>query len=157
MLQFENYLEQQPMLPTTFFREECDPSQIEQAGLPKKPPRGVGSGGVLEQIMPPVADVLDGIYVWDDRSAVLRFIEENRVRGVLIDAREPLDAAFGQDVIKSLSIVRDEEGVDTLFCIVKTGSELQTARNALNEFDERWWLARVGEAAGKLNFDFDLV
>jgi hypothetical protein len=109
--------------------------------------------------MPPARDVeaLDEIYVWDDRPSVLRFIAETRVRALLLDARQALDNTFGDDAIKSLSLVRDDEGFDTLFCLVRTRAPLEVATRALQEFDERWWLARSEEAAGKVNFDFDLV
>lgn len=125
----------------------------------KKRPRAVGHVRELAQAMPPVQDLeaLDEVYVWDDRPSVLRFIEEAHVRGLLLDARQALDDAFGKDAIKSLSLVQDDEGFETLFCLVRTRAQLEIATHALQVFDESWWLARSAEAAGKVNFDFDLV
>ncbi len=158
MLQFANYLEQQPTASSTCWSEKFQWTSEEQPAASKKRPRAVGLGE-LEQAVPSPqhADALDEIYVWEDRPSVLRFIEENRVRDLLLDARHALDEAFGNDAIKSLSLVRDDEGFDTLFCLVRTRSELEIATRALQAFDERWWLACSEEAPGKLNFDFDLV
>jgi hypothetical protein len=158
MLQFANYPEQQPVGSSTCWSDEQQGAVTGQPPAPKKRPRAVGHGELV-QAMPPTQDVdaLDEIYVWDDRLSVLRFIEDARVRGLLLDARQSLDEAFGYDAIKSLSLVRDDEGFDTLFCLVKTRAELAVATRALREFDEHWWLARSEDAAGKVNFDFDLI
>jgi hypothetical protein len=102
-------------------------------------------------------DGLDGTFFIEDRPEVARFIEENRLRTILLDAREALSAAFGERPIKTLTLVRDDEGFDTLFCLVMVPGDMQEARHALESFDQRWWLARSAEAAGKLNFDFQLV
>lgn len=161
LLQFANYLEQkqQPVATSTSWGEGQQRPLAEQRPASKKRPRAVGPDRDLRQEMPPAANVeaLDEMYVWDDRASVLRFIEETRVRGLLLDARQALDDAFGEDAIKSLSIVRDDEGFDTLFCLVRTREPLEMATRALQAFDEGWWLARSTEAGGKVNFDFDLV
>jgi len=159
MLQFANYPEQQPMASSTCWSDEQQAALAGQPPASKKRPKAVGHSKEFAQAMPPAQDVdaLDEIYVWDNRPSVLRFIEESRVRGLLLDARQALDDAFGNDAIKSLSLVRDDEGFDTLFCLVRTRAQLETATRALREFDEHWWLARSEEAAGKVNFDFDLV
>lgn len=157
MHQFENYPDQQPIVPATFWRVQLQPATLDQLTSLKKPPKGVGHSQGFEQNMPPAADPLDEIYVWDDRLPVLRFVEENRLRGLLLEARQALDSAFGDVAIRTLSLVRDDEGFDTLFCLVRTRSELEVANRALQEFDEQWWLQHSGEAHGNLNFDFDLV
>jgi hypothetical protein len=159
MLQFANYLEQQPMASSTCWSQEQQGTLATQPPALKKRPRAVGQFREFVQAMPPAQndESLDEIYVWDDRPSVLRFIEESRVRGLLLDARQALDDAFGKEAIKSLSLVRDDEGFDTLFCLVRTRAELEVATLALQVFDERWWLARSEEAHGKVNFDFDLV
>lgn len=159
MLQFANYLEKQPMASSTCWNDEQRGTDTGQPPAWKKPPRPVGHARELVQAMPPAQSVeaLDEIYVWDDRPSVLRFIEETRVRGLLLEARQALDNAFGNDAIKTLSLVRDDEGFDTLFCLVRTRAPLEIATRALQLFDERWWLARSEEADGKVNFDFDLV
>jgi hypothetical protein len=159
LLQFANYLEQQPVASPTCWVERPQGARAEQDPASKKYPRAVGLNREPTQALPLAQDTeaLDQIYVWDDRPSVLRFIEEAGVRRLLIDAHQALDDAFGSDAIKSLSLVRDDEGFDTLFCLVRTRAQLETASRALQAFDESWWLARSEETAGKVNFDFDLV
>ena len=100
---------------------------------------------------------LKQLYVFEDPSAVGAFIGRNRFRELLIEARDPLNAAFGETAVRKLRLVEDDEGYVTLFCLVLVPGELEEARRALNSFDEAWWLARSHEASGKLNFDFELI
>lgn len=103
------------------------------------------------------ANELDKPYVFDDRPAVNDFILEHRLRGLLAAASQPLNEAFGADTIKTLKIVTDDEGSQTLFCLVQVKSSVEDARRALESFDNQWWLAHCGPVAGKLNFDFEFV
>ncbi|MBI1956182.1 MAG: hypothetical protein HYS38_07285 [Acidobacteria bacterium] len=100
---------------------------------------------------------LEDVYVIDNRSAVAAFIEQNRLRGLLLQAREPLDVAFGKATVRTLTLVQDDEGFETLFCLILFYGDMNDARLALRSFDQRWWLARADQAVGKLNFDFELV
>jgi hypothetical protein len=79
------------------------------------------------------------------------------LRGLLLLAREPLNTAFGDKTVKNLSMVRDDEGFETLFCLVMTAGTMQDARQALRRFDQQWWLAHSRQVSGKLNFDFELI
>jgi hypothetical protein len=97
------------------------------------------------------------VTIREDRASALQFVEQNQLRPFLLEAGEALDHAFGCDVIEALSLLRDEEGFCTLFCLVRTRSELELAMHSLREFDDQWWLQRSAETHGKLNFDFDLV
>src|SRR5882724_769884 len=123
----------------------------------RKPPRRAELTGELywqklnEQLSPDGAlKGLDGFYVIEDRSAVAYLIQENHLDALLLQALGPLESAFG-DAIRSLSVVCDEDGFETLFCFVITPLPLQDARAALEAFDETWWLTRCGQASGKLN------
>jgi len=100
---------------------------------------------------------LEQAYVFEDRSAVAAFIERNRIRELALEAREPLNAAFGGAAVKKLTLLEDDEGFTTLFCLVLIAGDMRAARLALRSFDEHWWLARSGQAGGKLNFDFELI
>ena len=100
---------------------------------------------------------LEQAYVFEDRSAVPAFIERNRLRELLLEAREPLNAAFGVGAVKRLTLAEDDEGFTTLFCLVLIAGDMRAARLGLRSFDEHWWLARSGQAGGKLNFDFELI
>jgi len=159
-LQFENYVERQP---------EFQPAPVYQPQtwfvqpLAKKPPRPVGEVHVAWEIAKKevpadrVPKCLDEAYVIEDRPAVARFMEEHRLHGLLLQAREPLKSIFGPKSIKTLSIVSDDEGFETLFCVVITSGDLQQNRQALRTFDRQWWLSRAGQATGRLNFDFKLI
>jgi AraC-like DNA-binding protein len=77
--------------------------------------------------------------------------------GLLVRAKRPLIEAFGEQAIKQLALVSDEEGFETLFCSVLVSRDMQQARQALRRFDEAWWLDNVKDAAGRLNFDFQMT
>jgi len=100
---------------------------------------------------------LEEAYVLEDRSAIPAFIKQNRLLEHLLEARGPLTSAFGEAAVKKLTLVEDDEGFVTLFCLILVPGSLEEASRALNSFDESWWLARSGQVGGKLNFDFDLV
>jgi hypothetical protein len=100
---------------------------------------------------------LERAYVLEDRSAIPTFVKRNRLLELLLEAEEPLTAAFGEATTKKLTLVEDDDGFVTLFCLILFPGDLDEARRALNSFDESWWLARTHEARGKLNFDFELI
>jgi hypothetical protein len=100
---------------------------------------------------------LEKLYVFEDRAAVAAFIERTRLLRVLLEARDPLNAAFGEAAVKKLTLMEDDEGFETLFCLILIPGDMRQAKVALKSFDERWWLARSSDVGGKLNFDFELV
>lgn len=100
---------------------------------------------------------LEKLYVFEDHSAVASFIRQNRLLELLLEAPDPLNAAFGEGAVKRLSLVEDDEGFSTLFCLISVSGNLDEARRALRSFDQSWWLAHCDKPAGKLNFDFDLI
>ena len=85
------------------------------------------------------------------------FIKQNCLRELLLQAREPLNTAFGESAVKTLTRVQDDEGFDTLFCLILVSGDMNDARLALRSLDQHWWLARSQRADGKLNFDFELI
>jgi hypothetical protein len=100
---------------------------------------------------------LDEVYVFEDRFRVAAFIDQNRLSGLLLQAREPLTTIFGEAAVKRLSLIEDDEGCSTLLCLIAVSGALDEARRDLRSFDQRWWLAHSHEAAGKLNFDIELI
>jgi hypothetical protein len=134
-------------------------SEVQQP--PRKPPtssglqHGIAWNKKQIQAESPLK-ILDQLYVIEDRAAVLPFIGTNRLRGLLLDAAPVLERAFG-DTTKILTVIRDDEGVESLFCYVLTRSSVQQARQALRVFDTDWWIQRCARAEGKLNFDFELI
>jgi hypothetical protein len=155
---------EQPTLPHFVRPTEGISAEI-QAGVLRKPPRSVA--GVYwhdaeearqEPLSAGIAKALEEIYVMEDRGSVIRFIAENRLRGLLVQARQPLNEAFGEEAVKILTLVQDDEdGSLALFCLVRVSGQLQEARQTLRKFDRDWWLAKSQQAAGILNFDFELA
>lgn len=97
-------------------------------------------------------------YVVVQHHQISRFLQTNRhLFGLLLDALDPLMRAFGDSRTPMLDLSVDEDGSATLFCIVPTAKTLEDARASLNRFDEAWWLKRVKQAKGVLNFDFELT
>jgi hypothetical protein len=96
-------------------------------------------------------------YVIEGRQEVEGFIRQNRLQHWLEQAVGPLNEYFGKDAIKVLKLITDDEGSQTLFCLVMVAGSLGTARRSLASFDRNWWLPHSGKVAGKLNFDYELV
>jgi predicted HTH domain antitoxin len=120
-------------------------------------PRHYGKEELAEDLAyaDPLSD-LDAAYAIEDRPAVASFIRQNGLREVLLQAREPLDVAFGRESRKVLRLVCDGDGTESLFCLVMWHGEMGQARHALQSFDSDWWLGQ-GLAATGLNFDFELI
>lgn len=93
----------------------------------------------------------------EQRPRVKAFIRKNRLQALLRQAREPLETAFGKGTLRRLTLVQDDEGIETLFCLLNIPGNVEAARRALKSFDSAWWLARAQRASGKLDFDFELV
>lgn len=105
----------------------------------------------------PALRELDEIYVFEDRPHVASFIEQNRLRELLLQAQGPLNAAFGETAVKRLLLIEDEEGSQALICLISATGDVGKAREKLRSFDESWWLLHCDEVRGKLNFDYDLI
>jgi hypothetical protein len=101
-------------------------------------------------------DVLNKQYVMRKAAAIQKFVSEHRLRSLLIEARSHLDRAFGNEAIKKLEIIRDDEGYETLYCSVIVTGGVGEARFSLQTFDDQWWVERCNQVNGKLNFDFEL-
>jgi len=163
LLQFTNRLEQprvppayEPAPMATWLREQLN--EQPKPRRPVCPPQDIYRQSFNREV--PSDSVLKGLedaYVIDDRSTVTAFIEQNRLRGLLLQARDPLIATFGEAAVKTLMLIDDDEGFNTLFCLIAVSGDMHEARLALRSFDERWWLTRSDQAAGKLNFDVELV
>jgi hypothetical protein len=104
-----------------------------------------------------VLDSINKSYVVVDPKSVATFIEEHRLRGILDQAIEPLNRAFGASSIKQINIFEDDEGGRTLFCAVKFPGALADAIRALDAFDEDWWVKNAARFGARLNFDFELI
>lgn len=156
-LQFANYKEEQFEPPISLHFQQ--PERLQDVCV-KKPPRAVAEGiGGLGQAVPPgdIFGSLDEAYVLENRDTVLQFIDRYHLIGILLQAIEPLREAFTQRSVKTLSLLTDEDGFETLFCLIMTPGDVEEAVQALKRFDQDWWLARSHHVSGRLNFDFELV
>jgi hypothetical protein len=103
------------------------------------------------------ADALTSRFVIVNRRATRKFIQSQNLSDVLLQSEKHIDAAFGQSSVKTLTIVEDDEGHQTLFCLVAFPATLAEGQAALRSFDRNWWLNCARRFGSKLNFDFELV
>ncbi len=100
---------------------------------------------------------LQKAYVIEDAAATIDFIQQNALQAVLLQAREPLAAAFGPQATKVLRLIHDpDDRTTSLFCLVLTPGDADTALEARWAFERDWWTERCGSSVS-LNFDFELV
>jgi hypothetical protein len=145
---------------STVYWKDLNQESIEGA-IPQKIEReklqsSVYGENLNQQLVKGAEPSLDDAYVYEDRKTVLAFVNEHHLRGPLTQAIKPLNECFGER-LKVLTLASDDEGAESLFCLVKWRDNLQDARTALRTFDQQWWLAKCAQIGGKLNFDFDLV
>jgi hypothetical protein len=103
---------------------------------------------------------IERIYIVPDWKAVREFVREHQnLADILIDAYEPLVAAFGPFPQVSLSIVRDPEinGNVELLAAILTPLQADEALSRLEQFDARWFLNQFKQTNGYLVFDLEFV
>jgi len=104
------------------------------------------------------ANELDSRFIiTTNRQETLTFIEANDLLHVLLRSEKHINDAFGESSLKTLTIVEDDEGYRTLFCLIVFSGTLAQAQEALGSFDRNWWLKNARKFGSKLNFDFELV
>jgi hypothetical protein len=113
----------------------------------------------LDQDKPSADDAnsLSATYVIENRVATGAFVRRNHLWGLLLDAVTPLKDKFGPESIKVLTLVTDDEGSESLFCLIMAPGGMVEARQQLRAFDEDWWIEHAVLSAGKLNFDIELI
>jgi hypothetical protein len=97
-------------------------------------------------------------FVMPGDPSVVTFLREHRtVPQILLEAANQLKACFGTEAVFHLRAPIDESGSRTLYAVAMWPGKLQDVRNALAKFDNDWWMARAGQAAGYLTFTYELV
>ena len=97
-------------------------------------------------------------YVLPADASVRDFLTEHRaIPQILLEAAPQLKAHFGGNAIFNLRAPIDEAGSRTLYAVAMWPGELRDVRDALAKFDNDWWMARAGQAAGYLTFTYELV
>lgn len=105
-------------------------------------------------------DIVDALYVIEnaEEERVEEFLADNRdIARLLASLSIAIDRIFGLACVKTLRVLQDEEGTETLLCSIATQNNLAGARQQLRVFDQEWWLAKVPALIGRLTIDFDLL
>jgi hypothetical protein len=125
-----------------------------------QPAARVKKVGVYIELQPQAAPnemaELNAQFVMADARETSKFILDNGLGLILLESRMHIEAKFGE-AVKTLKVVEDDEGHQTLFCLLVYRGPLQDAKQALASFDRDWWLNRAGEFSDRLNFDFELA
>jgi hypothetical protein len=106
---------------------------------------------ILEQ--PHVANNVH--YIALNPEPVQRFLEQHPgVTQVLLDAKKPLQDAFGKDVKVSVTVTSNPEIAEGEFLVssIQTSLSAMDAHARLDTFDETWWLDNVSRAEGQVIF-----
>ncbi len=96
-------------------------------------------------------------YVIEDEGSLTAFFRMHpHLPQLLIDAVPRLSRFFGNAAI--LLLVRaDEDGWEMAYAIVQWPGEPDDALEALDRFDEAWWLANSDPAGTTLTFTYQLI
>ena len=98
------------------------------------------------------------LYVFSDVSSVSEFLFEHRcVISPLLEAVSRLKEYFGESTIWKLNAPIDDSGMRTLYAAAQWTGDVNEVRHALGRFDDAWWIAISGGAAGHLTFTYELV
>ena len=97
-------------------------------------------------------DMLASFYSVPTPIAVTNFLNEHKqLPKLLFSAFPRIKSAWGIQAKPELDVVNDPEGGVSIMT-VRLNSELPNAYQALDRFDEEWWLDHIAEAEGLLNF-----
>lgn len=97
-------------------------------------------------------------YVLPGDSSVLDYLREHRaIPQLLILATPQLKSHFGTAAVFTLRAPIDESGVRTLYAVAMWPGNVRDAKNALDRFDDAWWIANSRQASGNLYFTYELV
>jgi hypothetical protein len=105
-----------------------------------------------------VISQLQKSYVLSNDRSVKAFLKSHRtIPHLLIQALPHLKQYFGASTVFTLRAIADEDGPQTLYAVVMWPGHVNDVRNALQNFDERWWIASSRQASGNLTFTYELV
>jgi hypothetical protein len=92
---------------------------------------------------------------------VAAYLQRNSdVAWMLIGAKRALQSEFGGSVAIQLAVVTDpdsEEPTQELFAYVRSPLRLDDALDALDRFDQHWYLDKVDQIGGRLGFDLSFA
>ena len=97
-------------------------------------------------------------YVIPDYSSVHEALNEHKILPeILVEGVPYLKRCFGADTIFTLRTSVDTFGTVMLYAVVLWPRELAAVREAIEQFDTSWWIARSGQASGYLVFTYELI
>jgi hypothetical protein len=97
------------------------------------------------------------LFVFMEQKEIETFLRSNRsLAAILIDSAGPFAEAFPQTPI-ALDIMTEEGATRTIYALALWHGDRAKARQALNTFDEKWWLSNMRKAAGRIVFDYELM
>jgi hypothetical protein len=113
--------------------------------------------GVAEPEHQAGVDEVAELYRMPDDASVTQFLKENHAASpLLILAAPKLRKHFG-DAAVALRALMDEDGSQTLYAVVLWPGDVDGVRQALDRFDDAWWIASSGAAACGLTFTYELI
>jgi hypothetical protein len=97
-------------------------------------------------------------YVMPDYSSVREILSEYKILPeILVDGVPYLKRFFGADSIFTIRTSVDTSGTAMLYAVVLWPGELAAVREAVEQFDSTWWIARSGQVSGHLVFTYELI
>ena len=95
-------------------------------------------------------------YVFRNEEAIIHFLSAHRTaHSTLSSAVLQLKMFFGRQIVLNLEAMNDEEFSTSLYAIVVWRGSATEAEEAMEQFDEQWWLDQNPQAG--LNFTYELT
>jgi hypothetical protein len=97
-------------------------------------------------------------YGFPANDSVVKFLANHRaLSSVLLAAAPRLKEYFGHDSILNLEVSTDEDESQTLYAVTIWHEDAHTAAEALDQFEENWWLDHMTPNATDLAFTYKLA
>lgn len=97
-------------------------------------------------------------YVLPADSSVVTFLTKHRaLPPILLEAAPELRACFGAEAVFTLRAPIDDSGSQTLYAVAMWPGNVRDVRDALEKFDDTWWIEHSQPASGYLTFTYELV
>ena len=97
-------------------------------------------------------------YGFPANDSVANFLANHRaITAVLISATPLLREYFGHDSVLNLEVSTDEDESQTLYAIIVWHEDVHTAAEALDQFEENWWLDHMSPSTTDLAFTYKLA
>jgi hypothetical protein len=96
-------------------------------------------------------------FVFRNDTAVMCFLQDHRtIPQLLLEALPHLNKHFGAQTVFALKTLTDEDGSRELYAAAMWPGNAGKAIEALDNFNESWWIEKSRAAGGRLNFTYEL-